>query len=346
MTLAGRRILVTGAAGFLGSHLVPRLIDLGAKVSALDLAGARCWGLIERSGISAAVRADVRTLADGVHDRVLGPLDTIIHLAAVGLLGDVPDARELLTNNVEGTLAVLLAAQRSRARLVYCGSCFEYGAGARWTEDALPAPTSEYGAAKAAGWLIAQAFARRTGVELVSLRPFTMYGPMETPGRLVPSVVTHALAGRSIDLTPGDQARDFLYVEDAANAFVAAASTDAAVGGTFNVCTGNAATVRDVVQRVLRRTGSASKARFGALSYRSTELRVLSGDPSHAEEVLGWRARVSLEEGLGRTMDWFRSVGTGLPEYRLTDVAADRGVGRQAPATPPGRRRGRRTISD
>jgi nucleoside-diphosphate-sugar epimerase len=323
-SLAGRRVLVTGAAGFLGSHLVPRLIDRGAAVCALDHAGVRAWRLIERAGITAAVRADVRTLADGAHDRLLGRIDTIIHLAAIGVLGEVPDVRDMVTTNVDGTVAVLLAAQRSRARVIYCGSCFEYGSGARWTEDALPAPTSEYGAAKAAGWLIAQAFARRTGLELVSLRPFTMYGPMEPPGRLIPSVVRHALAGRSIDLTPGDQARDFVYVEDAADAFVAAATTDAAVGGTFNVCTGNAATVRDIVNCVLRRTGSTSMARFGALSYRSTELPVLSGDTARAEQILGWRARVSLEEGLDRTIAWFRAVGAGLPEYQLADAAADR----------------------
>lgn len=317
-------MLVTGAAGFLGSHLVPRLVDCGADVCALDYAGARRWGLIERAGIAAAIRADVRTLAEPEHDRVLGRIDTIIHLAAVGVVGEVADVRELVTTNVDGTMAVLLAAQRSRARLINCGSCFEYGAGARWKEDALPAPTTEYGAAKAGSWLIAQAFARRTGLEVVSLRPFTMYGPMEPPGRLIPSVVRHALAGRSIDLTPGDQARDFVYVEDAADAFIAAATTDAAVGGTFNVCSGNAVTVRDIVQRVLLGTGSASTARFGALSYRPTELSMLSGDTSRAEQILGWRARVSLEEGLDRTIAWFRTVGAGLPEYQLADATTDR----------------------
>ncbi|MEP6690049.1 MAG: NAD-dependent epimerase/dehydratase family protein [Gemmatimonadaceae bacterium] len=322
--LAGRRVLVTGAAGFLGSHLVPRLIDRGAEVCALDRAGARRWDLIERAGVAASVRADVRSLAEAVHDGVLGPLDTIIHLAAVGVLGEVPDVRELVTTNVDGTVAVLLAARRLRARLIYCGSCFEYGAGARWTEDALPAPTTEYGAAKAAGWLIAQAFSRRTGLELVSLRPFSMYGPMEPPGRLIPSVVRHALAGRPIDLTPGNQARDFVYVEDAADAFIAAATTDTAVGGTFNVCTGSAVTVRDIVRRVLQSTESASIAQFGALSYRPTERPVLSGDPSRAEQILGWRAQVSLDEGLARTIAWFRTVGAGLPEYLLADATTGR----------------------
>ena len=321
-SLAGRRILVTGAAGFLGSHLVPRLIDRGAEVCALDYPGARRWGLIERAGITAAIRADVRTLGDASHDRALGRVDTIIHLAAVGVVGDLTGVRELVTTNVDGTMAVLLAAQRVGARVINCGSCFEYGSGARWTEDALPAPTTEYGAAKASCWLIAQAFARRTGLELVSLRPFTMYGPMEPPGRLIPSVVRHAIAGKSIDLTPGDQARDFVYVEDVADAFIVAAATDAAIGGTFNVCTGNAVTVRDIVQRVLVGTASTSTARFGALAYRPTELSMLSGDTSRAERILGWRARVSLDEGLDRTIAWFRTVGAGLPEYQLADATS------------------------
>jgi nucleoside-diphosphate-sugar epimerase len=316
-SLAGRRVLVTGAAGFLGSHLVPRLIEEGAEVCVLDQPNARRWGLFERTHLAASLRTDVRTLAEPVHDGSLGDIDAIFHLAAVGVTGDVSDLRQLVTGNIDGTLAVLLAAQRLKSRLVYCGSCFEYGSGDRWSEDALPAPTTEYGAAKTAGWLLANAFARRTSLEVISLRPFTMYGPMEPPGRLVPSVVRHALAGRAIDLTPGDQLRDFVFVDDAVEAFVAAATTDAAVGGTFNVCTGTAVTVRDVVHRVLQCTGSRSEARFGALSYRPTELAVLSGDPTRAAQVLGWRARVSLEDGLARTVEWFRSAGAEFPEYQV-----------------------------
>ena len=316
-SLAGRRVLVTGAAGFLGSHLVPRLIEAGAEVCVLDQPNARRWSILERSDLAATLRADVRSLGQPVHDDVLGDIDVVFHLAAVGVVGDGGDVRDLVTANIDGTMAALLVAERLGSRLVYCGSCFEYGAGARWGEDALPAPTTEYGAAKAGGWLLANAFARRTGLEVVSVRPFTMYGPMEPPGRLVPSVVRRALAGHPIDLTPGDQARDFVYVEDVADAFVAAATTDAAVGGTFNICTGSAATVRHVVQRVLECTASRSEARFGALSYRSTELTILSGDPTRAREVLGWRSRVSLDDGLARTIAWFRSVGTGLPEYQV-----------------------------
>ena len=309
-------MLVTGAAGFLGSHLVPRLIEHGAEVCVLDQPNARRWTLLDRADVSVRLRADAATLVDPTHDRALGDIDVIFHLAAVGVTGDVDNLRQLVTGNIEGTLAVLMTGQRLGSRVVYCGSCFEYGAGAGWTEDALPAPTTEYGAAKAAGWLLANAFARRTGLEVVSLRPFTMYGPMEPPGRLVPSVVRRALGGHAIDLTPGEQSRDFVYVDDAVDAFVSAATTDAAVGGTFNVCTGNPVTVRDVVRTVLRHTGSTSEARFGALPYRTTELPVLSGDPARAERVLGWRSRVSLEEGLDRTIVWFRTVGAGLPEYQ------------------------------
>ena len=317
-SLAGRRVLVTGAAGFLGSHLVSRLIDVGAEVCVLDQPNARRWSLLDRADLACRVRADVRSLADATLDHLLGDIDAIFHLAAVGVTGEVTDVRQVVTGNIDGTLAVLLTAQRLRSRLVYCGSCFEYGSGSRWAEDALPAPTTEYGAAKAAGWMLANAFARRTGIEVVSLRPFTMYGPMEPPGRLVPSVVRHALAGRPIDLTPGDQLRDFVFVDDAVEAFIAAATTDEAIGGTFNVCTGAAVSVREVVTRVLAATNSVSEARFGALSYRPTELAILSGDPTRAEQVLGFRARVSLEDGLAKTVSWFRAIGTELPEYQLT----------------------------
>ena len=109
------------------------------------------------------------------------------------------------------------------------------------------------------------------------------------------------------------------HVHDA-DAFVAAVTCREAVGGTFNVCTGAPVTVRDLVHAVLNATGSTSEARFGALPYCPTELTILSGDPSQAARVLGWRARVSLEEGLRRTIAWFRDIGVGLPEYQLADA--------------------------
>src|SRR6185295_963760 len=143
--------LVTGAAGFLGSHLLPRLIDAGAEVCALDQPNARGWPALQRADLAATLRADVRTLAEPVHDRVLGHIDAVFHLAAVGVVGEMGDVRELATGNIDGTLAGLLVSQRLGSRFLYCGSCFEYGAGTRWTEQGLPAPTTEYGASKAGG---------------------------------------------------------------------------------------------------------------------------------------------------------------------------------------------------
>src|SRR5512143_1595379 len=127
-SLAGRRVLVTGAAGFLGSHLVSRLIDAGAEICALDQPNARRWGLLERETLAAIVRADVRSLAEPVHDRTLGDIDVVFHLAAVGVVGDGVDVRDLVMSNIDGTLAALLMAQRLGSRFLYCGSCFEYGA--------------------------------------------------------------------------------------------------------------------------------------------------------------------------------------------------------------------------
>jgi nucleoside-diphosphate-sugar epimerase len=309
--------LITGAAGFLGSHLVPRLIDEGAEVCVLDQPNARRWELLERADLAGTVRADVRTLAEPAHDAVLGDIDVIFHLAAVGVMGEVSDVRQLVSGNIDGTLAVLLAARRLGSRLVYCGSCFEYGAGERWSEDALPAPTTEYGAAKAAGWLLANAFARRTGLEVVSLRPFTMYGPMEPPGRLVPSVVRHALAGRAIDLTPGDQLRDFVFVDDAVDAFVAAATTDAALGGTFNICSGTAGYRPGRGQPRPAVHGQPLRGPLWRALVSTDRARGPVRRSDAGAQVLGWRARVSLEDGLTRTITWFRSAGAEFPEYQL-----------------------------
>jgi nucleoside-diphosphate-sugar epimerase len=260
------------------------------------------------------VELDLSAPLDDRLKRDLRGVEVVHHLAAAGVNPRHDSGEEVVAANVVGTLRLLeLATALEVRRLVYCGSCFEYGSGRGLVESTLPRPQSDYAASKSAAWLLAHSYSRRHGLSLVSLRPFTVYGPLESPYRLVPATIMGALDGRRIELTRGEQTRDFVYVDDAVGAF-AAASSDAAIEGTFNVCTGVETAVAELAQCVVELAG-AGEVDLGALPYRDNELWNLSGDPSAAADGLSWRAATPLREGLERTIEWFREHRDRHAEY-------------------------------
>ena len=311
----GRRALVTGAAGFLGAHVTRALVEAGARVTAVLRPATDPWRLAPFADDVEIVRGDVRALADSSLSDRIGRADVVYHLAAAGVDQRQHDAASIVDVNVNGTVAALSHASRAGVeRFVYCGSCFEYGEATRAREDRLPQPQNEYAASKSAAWLVANAYARRTGLDVVSLRPFTVYGPLEAPARLVPFVIARSLAGGRIELTGGRQTRDWVYVDDAAHAFLRAGTAPDIEGRTFNVATGVETSVRALVELVVELTGGVATPDFGARPYREPELWALSGDPTAATESLGWSATVPLRDGLARTIAAFTSPSPATPE--------------------------------
>jgi nucleoside-diphosphate-sugar epimerase len=308
--LRGRVVAVTGAAGFIGANLVAGLHAIGARVVAIVRPGSdarRLRGLDTHVRISPVDVRDRERLATA-----LVGVDTIFHLAAAGVDPREQDTSTLIDTNVIGPLGVVdAAADLGVRRLVLFGSCFEYGRGRNVAEHQASAPLTDYGASKAAGVLVARTHARRRGVEFVCLRPFTVYGPLEADRRLVPYAIGCALEGRPLELSTGDQARDFVHVGDVVEACLAAATASDIDGEVFNVCTGTATTVRELVATVLRLTGSRSHATFGALEYRAADVEILTGDPRRAATKLGWRATTSLEAGLARTIERYVASTAG-----------------------------------
>jgi nucleoside-diphosphate-sugar epimerase len=246
----------------------------------------------------------------------------VYHLAAVGMDPLQQDVEEILRHNLWGTLRVLQLAERvAPERLVFCGSGHEYGAASRAGEEVVPAPVSAYGVSKTSGWMLARARAQQAELPLVSLRPFPVYGTFDVSYRLVPYCVRRALAGAPLEITGGEQTRDFVYVDDVVEAFLAAGTAPGAVGGTFNVCSGVETSVRELVETVVELTGCAAAPRFGTRPYRPSEMWHLSGDPARAAEVLGWRATTPLREGLERTIAWFRARRETDPDHLHEEAA-------------------------
>jgi len=301
------RVLVTGASGFIGSHVARRLVRDGAHVLALVRPGSDLWRLAD-------VAAEVELVhGDLAHDDLPdpGPLDRVLHLAAAGV-GDGAAPDVIIAANVLGTQHALDLGRSSGAgAFLYCGSCFEYGPGERHREDAELRPISVYGASKSAGWLLTQAFARQHDVAVSAVRPFTVYGPFEAAARLVPSVCIAVAAGGAVELTRGGQTRDFVFIDDAVDAIVRAAR--AAPDEPLNVCSGASVSVRRVAEEIAAAGNRPVELRFGARPERAVDYPTLSGDPTRARKVLGWSATTELQDGLRRSLEWFaeRSPVTG-----------------------------------
>ena len=214
-SVQGYRAVVTGANGFIGANLVRALLQTEVDVTCTVRPGADLWRIAD---IRKDVRIVTHDLGYGISDamkREVGKADIVYHLAAAGVNQAFSDSASIVRANVAGTLELLEAAvDWGVERFIYCGSCFEYGSGNSLSENDIPNPMNQYAASKSAAWIFSRAFGAQHGLQVVSLRPFTAYGPFEGSFRLVPQTISKALQGSPIALTLGEQERDFVYVDD------------------------------------------------------------------------------------------------------------------------------------
>jgi nucleoside-diphosphate-sugar epimerase len=217
----------------------------------------------------------------------------------------------LATNALAPARLAQALAAAGCSRLVTAGSSSEYGTVAGAMDETLAcAPDDAYGVAKLAGGLLARTVARDLGLQTAHLRLFSVYGAGEDPRRLVSSVASALLDGRPVDLTPGEQVRDFVHVDDVAEALLHAASAPGLDGVTANVGTGVQSTVHDLCLRLAGLTDGHDLLRFGARPYRGGERFAWRAATEHARDALGWSARIDLDEGLRRTVDALRAERT------------------------------------
>ena len=295
------RILLTGATGFIGRHVLTRLRGAGHEVHAVTTK-ERPPGDDRLSWH----RADLLASADVVTE--VAP-EVLVHLAWYVEPGRYWTAPENV-RWLEASLALLRAfAGAGGRRAVVAGTSAEYdwhAVGRRCHEQLTPLrPATLYGAAKHALHAAAAPYAEQAGFELAWGRIFFVYGPGEPPGRLVPSVGRALLAGRPVPTTRGDQVRDFMHVEDAAAAFAALADDDTT--GAVNIASGDPVRVRDVVDTLAQLIGRPDLPRPGALPDREGDPPRLVADVSRLREEVGFAPQIALYEGLAGTLEWLRS---------------------------------------
>lgn len=323
-TLDGSRVCVTGGAGFIGSRLAARLLELGAAVTVLD-------------DLSNADMAPVADLLDAhagrfrfIHASVLDPgalaeavesASVVFHLAAVSAAGiSIDEPTRVFDVNAAGTQRVCEAARRAGvARLVYAASCSAYGRAPSPQREADPTHAlSPYAASKLAGEQMVTAYSESMGLPGVSLRFFNVYGPGQPAGSayaaVVPIFIERALRGESLELHGGGaQTRDFIHVSDVVRALLLAAGRQDAGPGPFNVGTGSAVTVRGLAESVVRLCGNASVGLIDAPE-RPGDVPASEADTSRAAEALGFHADTSFEEGLAELVEHARrgdALGAG-----------------------------------
>jgi UDP-glucose 4-epimerase len=307
----GKRVLVTGAGGFIGSHVTRMLLEGGAEVYAMS---ASVSSLLPVR--LADIAADIRIVEANVADRTamesmartVRP-ELVAHLAAFTHVGkSFQRVDESLVTNIHGTVNLLLALGGDYERFVYTGTSEIYGdVPVPFREDGQVKPISPYSVSKYAGERYSLMFHEAYEWPIVCLRPFNAYGPWQTPDRIIPEIILTALRREELLTTEGRQTREFNYVTDLAAGFVAALGARGAEGEVINLGCGEDIAIRDLTVKVLELMGNPIEPKIGALPHRPTEIWAMYCDNTRARELLGWQPTHTLEQGLAETIEWYRA---------------------------------------
>jgi UDP-glucose 4-epimerase len=298
--------VVTGAGGFIGANLVRTLLARGHTPVAFVRPGAPPWRLRDVASELEIVPIDLRDTERTITEITRRASDTLFHLASSGAYSWQQDLDTMLAVNVRCLDALLTAARQASARLVNAGSSSEYGLSDHPSaESDRLEPNSCYAVTKAAATHLCRLAAASHGQVAITLRLYSIYGPWEDPRRLMPVMVRDALAGTWPPLVSPDTARDFVWVDDACDALIAAAELDLPDPGTIlNVASGTQTTVRMLVELARDLFDVAAEVRWGEFAARSWDSTTWVGDPSLSREVLGWQARTPVRDGLKQMATW------------------------------------------
>jgi NAD dependent epimerase/dehydratase len=317
MNWTGKKVLVTGAGGFIGSHLVERLISEGATVRAFVRYNSRNdYGMLKL--ISSDVFSQIELIQGDLRDNeavrnAVKDVDTVFHLGAlIAIPYSYVNPREVIDVNIMGTLNVLMAARDFGTRRVVHTSTSEVYGTAQYVPIDEKHPLqgqSPYSASKIGADRIAESFYRSFEVPVVTLRPFNTYGPRQSARAVIPTIITQALTRDEVKLGSLDPSRDFTFVHDTANGFIKVAEAENVLGEEINL--GNDDTIRigDLVNKIFEIIGKTPKVTLDTQRIRpnKSEVMKLWASNQKAKELIGWEPHISLDEGLRLTIEWISS---------------------------------------
>ena len=314
MNWKGKNVLVTGAGGFIGSHLTERLVDFGANTRALVHYNAQgTWGWLDHSDF----KNDVEVLAGDISDRdcvrqAMMGRDIVFHLAAlIAIPYSYQAPASYVRTNVEGTLNILQTARDLEIeRLVHTSTSEVYGTAQRIPigEDHPLQGQSPYSASKIAADKLAEAFYCSFRLPVVTVRPFNTFGPRQSARAVIPTIITQCLTGTRVRLGNLLPTRDLNFVSNTVDGFVRAAAVPEALGKTINLGSGREISIGDLAHLIARLVDKPIEIQSDSQRIRPerSEVERLLADHSLASSLLEWQPEVDLEEGLKRTIAWLR----------------------------------------
>lgn len=316
--LRGRKVLVTGAGGFIGSHLTERLLDEGCSVRAFVRYNSR-----KEIGMLAHIPhlklKDIEIIAGDLRDpsavkNAMEGIDVVFHLGAlIAIPYSYINPRDVVDTNVIGTLNVLMAAKDNRkvSKVIHTSTSEVYG-------TALAVPMNEkhplqaqspYSASKVGADKIAESFYDSYGMPIVTIRPFNTYGPRQSMRAVIPTIIVQSLIDKKIRLGSLTPRRDFTFVKDTADAFVKIAEADDVLGRTINVGSNSEISIKELVAKIANIIGKDVQVEVAKERVRPklSEVMMLKADNRLAKKLIGWQPKTGLDEGLEMTVDWFRA---------------------------------------
>ncbi len=315
--LMSSKILVTGAAGFIGSHLVERLVREGSSVRAfVHYNSQNRWGNLEL--ISRDILDKVEIFPGDIQDpfsvrKAVEGCDVVFHLASlIAIPYSYVAPQSYVTTNVLGAINVMQACRELEVRKVVHTSTSECYGTARYVpiDESHPLQgQSPYSASKIGADMVAESYYRSFGVPVAIIRPFNTYGPRQSARAVIPTIITQVLSGERVRLGNLTPTRDLNFVEDTVAGFIKVAESPDSVGEVINIGSGKEISIGDLAKKIMNLMGKPVEIIGESQRIRPerSEVERLLCDNAKARKLIGWSPSVSLDEGLSRTIDWIKA---------------------------------------
>jgi NAD dependent epimerase/dehydratase len=317
MSLSGKKVLVTGADGFIGSHLVEALVEENSKIRAFVYYNSfNKWGWLDT--LAPEILSNIEVVSGDIRDpygvkNAMEGIDTVFHLAAlIAIPFSYQSPDSYVDTNIKGTLNVLQAARELSTRRVLVTSTSEVYGTAQYVPIDEKHPLqgqSPYSATKIGADRLAESFYRSFKLPVTIVRPFNTYGPRQSARAVIPTIITQLLAGKKqIKLGALSPTRDLLFVKDTARGFVEIAKADNVIGEEINLSTQTEISVGDLAQKIIRLTEVEAEIITDDIRLRpqASEVERLLGANGKVAQLTGWKPQFDLDSGLQKTIEWFK----------------------------------------
>ena len=307
-----KKVIITGGFGFIGSHLYKRLIEQNANIVIINKAESNTFRLKDYLSEIKLYELDIRE-AEEVRKVILDEKpDYVFHLAAYGVNAKDNDYMEAIKTNIIGSVNILNALKKNGCeKFINIGTSSEYG-NQKSKENIALRPTNIYGSTKASSTIMLHQIAQNSNIDIVTLRPFNIFGEGEEQHKLFCEVIIKILQNEKVELTKCNQHRDYTYISNIIDGLILAAENQTVKNQIFNIASGKTHPLKYYIEKIFDISGTTSKPIYGAIPQRTDERMKQTVDITKIKKVLNWEPKISLEEGIENTINWYRE---NLSEY-------------------------------